>query len=57
MMIQTLANMQNDRRAGRLVVDPNAKARAFVRDVIVIAGPEWPRAVIILSCVVCFISV
>ena len=57
MIIATLANRQNDLKAGRLVVAPNAKARAFVSDVIVIAGPEWPSAEIIRSSVACLRSV
>ena len=35
-----LANMQKLRKASKEVVAPNAKARALVSDVIVIAGPE-----------------
>jgi len=57
MIIATLANRQNDLKAGRLVVAPNAKAKAFVSDVIVIAGPEWPSAEMIRSSVACLRSV
>jgi hypothetical protein len=39
MIMHTAANMQKERRASRLVVIPKAKARVFVREVIVMAGP------------------
>lgn len=39
-----LAKAQKELRAGRLLTAPNAKARLFVKEVIVTAGPEWPRA-------------
>ena len=57
MMMQTLANMQKLLRASRVVVPPKAKARAFVSEVIVIAGPEWPSASVMRSIVVFLISV
>ena len=40
MKMEAHAKRQKDLRAKRLVVPPKAKARAFVNEVIVIAGPE-----------------
>lgn len=41
--------MQNERIVMRDVVEPNAKARAFVKEVIVMEGPAWRMAFLILS--------
>lgn len=57
MMIQMLANIQKLRKAIRLVVAPKAKARAFVSEVMVMAGPEWLRASVIRSMVGFLMSV
>ena len=57
MMIQMLANIQKLRKAIRLVVAPKAKARAFVSEVMVMAGPEWLRASEIRSMVGFLMSV
>ena len=40
----TAAKMQKELRAWREVVPPKAKARQFVREVTVMAGPACPRA-------------
>ena len=48
-MIHTLEKAQKELRAGRLLAAPNAKASAFVKDVIVMAGPEWAIASWILA--------
>lgn len=40
MTMHMQANRQKDLSASRLVVPPNAKARALVNEVIVMAGPE-----------------
>lgn len=45
----TLAKAQKELRAGRLLAEPNAKARQFVKEVMVTAGPECPTASEILS--------
>ena len=39
-----LAKRQNPLIACRLLIPPKAKAKAFVSEVIVIAGPAWPMA-------------
>ena len=41
MTMVTLANRQKDLRASRLLRAPKEKARAFVTEVIVMAGPAW----------------
>ena len=40
----TAANRQKDLMASRLLKAPKKKARAFVVEVIVMAGPAWASA-------------